>query len=133
MRWCPASDHGFNKRDIVYRDNFWLSYLVNLKTLNFLPRLILLLEQSLSPENMNDVFTRYDGKVMDALFNMGVQSEYNLKAVTEAIENIIAKHAPEWNYLIPWLKQIDFQYKLNLSSDVSLATAKAAVHALGYL
>ncbi|MEO6852239.1 MAG: hypothetical protein ABI166_16470, partial [Mucilaginibacter sp.] len=127
------ADHGFTKRDIVYRDDLWLSYLTNLKTLNFLARLIQLLEQSLSPENVKDSFTRYDGKVLDALFNMGVQSAHNLKAVSDAVENLIAKHAPNWNYLIPWLKQMDFQYRLNLSSDVSLGAAIAAVNALGYV
>ncbi|MET3606979.1 type IV secretory pathway ATPase VirB11/archaellum biosynthesis ATPase [Mucilaginibacter rubeus] len=126
------ADHGFEKRDIVYRDDLWLSYLTNLKTLNFLPRLIQLLEQSLAPENVADSFTRYDGKILDALFNMGLQSEDNLKAVTAAVENIIAKRAPDLNYLMTWLKQLDFQHKMNLSADVSLNTAMAAVNALGY-
>ncbi|WP_432327708.1 hypothetical protein ACRQ5D_31250 [Mucilaginibacter sp. P25] len=69
------ADHGFNNPDVAYRDDLWLSYLTGLKTLNFLPRLTALLEQSLRPENMNDVFRRYDGKVLEALFNMGLQSE----------------------------------------------------------
>lgn len=125
-------DHGFKKPGMVYRDDLWLSYLSNLKSLNFLPRLIGLLDQSLLPENTRDSFTRYDGKVLDALFNMGIQSIDNLKAVTTAVEDKIAQHAPAWNYLIPWLKQMDFQYKLNLSSDVSLVAAVAAVNALGY-
>jgi len=127
------ADNGFNNHDIVYRDELWLGYLIGLKTLNFLPRLIALLEQSLAPENMNDVFRRYDGKVQEVLFNMGLQSEENLKVVTAAVENVIAKRAPDINYLIPWLKQMDFQYKLNLSKDVSLEAALAAVNALGYL
>jgi hypothetical protein len=126
-------DHGFKKPGMVYRDDLWLSYLSNLKSLNFLPRLIGLLDQSLLPENTRDSFTRYDGKVLDALFSMGIQSIDNLKAVTTAVEGKIAQHAPAWNYLIPWLKQMDFQYKLNLSSDVSLVTAVGAVNALGYV
>lgn len=126
-------DHGFKKPGVVYRDDLWLSYLSNLKSLNFLPRLIELLDQSLLPENTRDSFTRYDGKVLDALFNMGVQSIDNLKAVTTAVGDKIAQHAPAWNYLIPWLKQMDFQYKLNLSSDVNLVAAVSAVNALGYV
>lgn len=127
------ADHGFDNRDVFYRDSISLSYLANLKTLNFLPRLIQLLEQSLAPENTRDLFTRYDSKILEALFNMGIQSEENLEAVTAAARKIIAKSAPELNYLIPWLKQMDFQFKLNLSSEISLEAAIVAVNAIGYL
>ncbi len=127
------ADNGFDNPDLAYRDELWLGYLIGLKTLNFLPRLMALLEQSLLPENQKDVFRRFDSQVLEALFNMGLQSEENFKEVTAAVRHLISNRAPKLNYLLRWLSQLDFQFKLNLSSDVRLDVAIGAITALGYI
>jgi len=125
------ADHILQNRQIRSRHDYWFRYLINLTSIDYLPRLLNLLEQSLLPENTADVFTRIDQQVLEAIFNLGIQSAENLSAVRSALENKIAQHAPEWNYLMPFLKRMDFQYHLNRSSQVNLETAIAAVNALG--
>lgn len=124
------ADHILQNRQIRSRHDYWFRYLVNLTTIDYLPRLLDLLEQSLLPQNTADVFTRIDSQVLDALFNLGLQSEQNLATVHSALENTISQHAPDWNYMLPYLKRMDFQYYLNRSRDVSLETAIAAINAL---
>lgn len=125
------ADHILQNRKINNRHDYWFRYLINLTSIDYLPRLLDLLEQSLLPQNTTDVFTRIDGQVMEALFNLGLQSAKNLSIVRSALENKIGQHAPDWNYMIPFLKRMDFQFYLNRSHDVNLETAIAAINALG--
>jgi len=74
---------------------------------------IYLLEESFSMENLKDVFTRFDGKVQEALFNMGIESEENVKAVTAAVNHKIAQHAPNWNNLIHLGEKHRFSSQIN--------------------
>jgi len=113
------------------RYDFWFRFLNNLTSLEHLPRLIALLDYSLRPENTADAFNRIDGQVTDALFNLAIHSLENLQTVKATLEQEIAAHNPDWNFLFYLIDRMEFQYHLNQSQAVNFDSAVVTIDALG--
>ncbi|WP_426669362.1 NACHT domain-containing protein [Mucilaginibacter sp. McL0603] len=101
-------------------------YIRTMRDSKYIPQLMELLKMANRPEFMANDFNRFDGTVIDALNNIGLQSEENLQKVQLALnkfidDNIgIIDHA---NFYYPIIDRMEYQFYLIQSQNGSIDDA----------
>lgn len=93
-----------------------------------IPVLIKLLAIAKQPEYKNDVFNDPESILLDAFFEIGIQSAANFKLVKEALLKFIDDHTGQIqnvNFLLFTITRIEDQHNLNLSRELSIRDAAA--------
>lgn len=103
-------------------------------TPEIIPHLMKLMYIARQPEYKTDVFNDLEGKVLDALHEIGVQSVENFDLVRTAIEKFIADHEaklPNLNFLYFAVTRIQEQLSLRLAKELTVEDALSEFKALG--
>lgn len=101
-------------------------YIRTIRDIKYIPQLIKLLVMANKPEFLKDKFNRLDGNISDALYNIGLQSEDNLKIVKTAILTFIKDYSetiPNVNFYYPMLDRMEYQYYLTQSQNGNIEDA----------
>jgi hypothetical protein len=88
--------------------------------------LLKLLRLSKEPEFNSDKFGWFESKVIEAIYNIGVQSERNFNHVKHALENFLAddpSKSKSFNYLRLTVQRMEDQLLFNLTKGYSLQDA----------
>lgn len=108
--------------DIEFRHFF--SKITHLTDVNAISLLMNMLYYAKQPDFKRDVFDDLEPLILETLFNIGVQSRKNFKAVKEAMQAFIAKHQKDIayiNFLDFTITKIEDQLNLKLSREFNLA------------
>lgn len=114
------------KQDPNVEYSYRLSSFGKLTTTDALPLLMQLLELAKQPAFTTDRFNRLESSVMDALYQIGINSEENNVKVKAAIEEFIATHQSSIehvNFLHFNLRKIDEQFYMTKSKAYSITDA----------
>jgi hypothetical protein len=108
--------------DIEFRHFF--SKITHLTDINAIGLLMDMLYYAKQPDFKRDVFDDLEPLILETLFNIGMQSRKNFKAVKEAMQAFIAKHQKDIayiNFLDFSITKIEDQLNLKLSREFNLA------------
>lgn len=119
----PAYDYHFNS-----------AFLRTLTNPLAIPKLISLLEMAKEPEFLNDDFNRLDTVVTDALFNIGLANEFQLKLIVEALDTFIKthQHIEHINFMRTTIDQMEYRFYLNKSQTFSLEEAISEIEQISW-